>query len=141
MIQQSADPVINDRASTLQNHRMRLIHAEKNALLLELLSDRFTHTSDIKLVASTLLNQSLPSLISQLQPDVTLLTLKLGAAANHEMPCARSALDTAGSGKVAIMAPAFLPGQVSAVSSDGVSGFLLESTDWQTLVRSLFAVH
>jgi hypothetical protein len=56
MIQQSADPVINDRASTLLTHRMRLLHAEKNALLLELLSDRFTHTSDIKMVASTLLN-------------------------------------------------------------------------------------
>jgi DNA-binding NarL/FixJ family response regulator len=141
MIQHSIDSGFKNRASARHTHRMRLIHSGNNALLRELLSDRLTHTSGIDLVASTLMNSSLPSLISQLQPDVTLLTLKAGSADNHEMPWVRSALSATRTGKVVIMAPAFLPGQVSALSREGANGFLLDSTDWQTLVRSLVAVH
>lgn len=141
MIEQLVDLADEERVNNRVTHRMRLIHAGNNALLSELLSDRFAHTGGIKLVASTQLNDSTPSLIARLRPDVTLLTLKLGISSNHEITFVRRALSAAQTGKVAIMAPAFLPGQVSALSRDGVNGFLLESTDWQTLVRSLIAVH
>ena len=141
MIQHSVDLADNDHVGVRTTRRMRLIHACNNVLLRELLSERFTHTNGINFVASTDLNAAIPAVISQMRPDVTLLTLKLGTASNHELPFVRAALNAAKTGKVAIMAPAFLPGQVSDLSREGVNGFLLESTDWQMLVRSLIAVH
>ena len=120
---------------------VRLLFASNYVLLRDLLAARFAETPRIELVGSSELGTSLLQLISELRPDVTLLSLRLGASSNSDTELVSSILKIAPATKMVVMSAAFLPGQISLLSQAGVDGLLLESQDWPTLVETVFAVH
>lgn len=120
---------------------VRLLFASNYVLLSDLLAARLAETPRIELVGSSELGSSLLQLISELRPDVTLLSLRLGESSTSGTELVSSILKIAPTTKIVVMSAAFLPGQISLLSRAGVDGLLLESQDWPTLVETVFAVH
>lgn len=132
----------DDSTSALSSKRpIRILHAGNHVLFRDLLNERFTSTAGIEVVGSTGLGNWLVQLISQLRPDVTLVSVKLGLSGSSGMGLISSIRSVSPDTRLITMSESYLPGQISILSQQGVNGFLLESQDWETLLRSIVAVH
>ncbi len=131
----------NPDARQLSGPAIRLLIGTNNALLKDLFEFQLRQTVDIELTASTELGASLLDLIPELQPDVLLVTPKLGASGSGEMNLVMTILSNDPQPRVITLSAGYLPGQVTLLSQQGVAGLLLESQPWHTLVQAIRSVH